>query len=70
MFHHRGPGIGSTLSKVFTMRNITRHRLEIHLPLFAWADTRDRSPSKLLRGYRLDSRLTVIPIWREVHHER
>ena len=68
MCNHRSPGIGSTLSKVFTMRTIQRHHCEIHLPLFAWADARQRSVLRRLLGYYVDNQLNVTPIWSEVKH--
>ncbi len=48
------------------MRTIPRHHSEIHLPLFAWADTRHWQAPRLMRGYLVDCQSNVTPIWREV----
>ena len=69
MVAHRGPGIVIPLfRRNIDMKVIHRHRLEIYLPLFAWAECRDRVPMRKMQGYRLDSRLNVTPIWNEVKH--
>ncbi len=47
------------------MRNLApRHRL-VHLPLFAWAESRRaESPPPRLAGYRVSPNLLVSPVWR------
>jgi hypothetical protein len=64
MVAHRGPGIVSTLARIFNMRTIQRHHLEIHLPLFDWADAQRTKSFPL--GVRVLARRRNLPPWRAI----